>query len=207
MAKDKFDYFDAMMNQGKFALQEAQMLTMILNDFDPNTLPQQVEAMHEIENAADKQNHEIFTHIATEFLTPIDREDIAETAQRLDDIVDYVEDVAQQLYMYDIQEVYPPAIDMAKIIERSTAALVKALDEFRNFKKSKTLSSMIIEVNNLEEEADQIYSQSVRNLYKNYVESPVFIMGWGNVFLRMERCVDSCENVTDMMATIALKNS
>ncbi|MDR0501632.1 MAG: DUF47 family protein [Coriobacteriales bacterium] len=207
MAKQKFDYFEALERQGEFACKEAGMLVEVFRDFNIEALPSRIEAIHAIENAADDQNHELFTHIATEFLPPIDREDIAEMAHRLDDIVDYVDDVVQQLYMYNILELYPKALEFAELIERATNALVVALKEFRHFKKAKILGERIIEVNDLEEEADKLYFATIRDLYTNYVDKPVYIMAWSNVFLRMERCIDACENVVDMMATVVLKNS
>ncbi|MCL1797750.1 MAG: DUF47 family protein [Eggerthellaceae bacterium] len=207
MAREKFDYFGALQRQGEYACEEARMLIEVLKNFDPATLSEKMEALHEIENAADQQNHEIFTHVATEFLTPIEKEDIVELAHRLDDICDYTDDVAQQLYMFDIKEIYPNAIAMAEIIEQATIRLVSALKEFRNFRKSSTLSDHVIEVNDLEEEADKLYLLSIRDLYSNHTDEPVYIMSWSNVFARMERCIDACENVVDMMGTIALKNS
>jgi len=207
MPRVKYDYFEALERQGAFAHQEALMLIEILKDFDAAELPAKVAAIHEIENAADELNHEIFTRIATEFLTPIDREDIAEMALRLDDIVDYVEDVVQQLHMYNIQDIHPPAFEMAELIEKSTAALVGSLKEFRNFKKSKALAERVIDVNALEEEADRLYFRTIRDLHMNYVDRPVFIIAWSNLFQRMERCIDACENVSDMMRTVALKNT
>jgi predicted phosphate transport protein (TIGR00153 family) len=193
--------------QGEYACEEARKLVDVLRDFDPNKVPEHLEAMHEIENAADEQNHQIFTHLAKEFITPIDREDIIEMAHRLDDIVDYTEDVLQQIYMYGIQDLYEKALPMAVIMERATTALFGALGEFRNFKKSGPLADKVIEVNNFEEEADRLYIESIRDLYMNHVDDPLYILTWSNVFSRMERCTDACENVADMMSTILLKNS
>ena len=187
------------------------MLVEVLNHFDPETLMEKVAAMHAIENAADEQNHEIFQNVVTEFLTPIEREDIVELAHRLDDIADYIDDVVQQLYMFDIREIYSEAIKMAELIVRATAALVAALQEFRNFRKAKgktgTFHSHVVGVNDIEEEADRLYLLSIRDLYSNHTDQPVYIMAWSNIFMRMERCIDACENVVDMLGTIVLKNS
>lgn len=205
--KEKFDYFSALERLGECATQEAHLLIEILQGFDPATLKKRVAEMHDIENAADQQLHELFTHIATEFLTPIEREDIAEISYKLDDVVDYIDDVVQQMYMYDIQEIYEPSLEMANLILKATEALRGCLEEFRNFKKSKTLEERIITVNDLEDEADTLFFSTVRELFKNHVDSPVFIMAWNNIFLSMERCIDACESATDIMATVALKNS
>ena len=207
MSRLKYDFFGALVKLGEYASDEAKMLLEVLQHYDPDKVLEYVSAIHEIENAADVQTHQIFTHIATEFLTPIDREDIAEITLFLDDIVDNIDDVAQQLYMFDIQKIHPPSIEMAEIIVQATAALLDVLKEFLNFKRSKTLSGYIIIVNDLEEEADRIYSRTIRDLYKNYVETPVFIMAWSNLFQCLERCIDACENVTDRLATAVLKNT
>jgi predicted phosphate transport protein (TIGR00153 family) len=207
VAKTRYDYFDALTRQGEYACEEAKKLVDVLRSFDPQMVPEQLVAMHAIENAADEQNHQIFTRLAREFITPIDREDIIEMAHRLDDIVDYTEDVLQQIYMYDVQVLYEKALPMAVLMERSTATLYGALQEFRNFKKGGSLAEKIIEVNNYEEEADHLYTESIRDLYMNYSDDPLYILKWSNVFSRMERCTDACENVADMMATIILKNN
>jgi len=207
MARGKFDFFTAFESQGKYANDEAQLLLDELKDFNPDTLLARVEAMHEIENAADQQNHELFTNVATVFLPPLEREDIVELAQRLDDIVDYIDDVMQQLYMFNIQKLHPNALEVAQLIVRATDALFVALKEFRNFRKSKVLTEHVIQVNNIEEEADALYFRVIRDLYINHTDDPVFILAWSNIFQRMERCIDTCENVGDMLGTIILKNS
>jgi predicted phosphate transport protein (TIGR00153 family) len=207
MAKPRFDYFDALANQGEYSCQEARLLLEALTHFDPKRAEENTLAMHEIENAADGQTHELFLHIAKEFITPIDREDIIELAQELDDVVDYIEDVSQQLYMYDVRSVHPNALDMVELIVKVTEALYGALKEFRNFKQKGPLSELIIVVNDIEEEADKLFLVSMRDLYKNHTDEPVYIMIWSNMFARMERCIDACEHVADMMATVILKNS
>jgi len=207
MPRGKFDFFTAFENQAKSANEEARMLIDVFKEFDPQTLLVRVDAMHEIENAADQQNHEIFTHVATEFLPPLEREDIVELAHRLDDIVDYIDDVVQQMYMFNILELHPNALEIAQLIEKATMALAVALKEFRNFRKSKVLNDHVIQVNNIEEEADALYFQTLRDLYTNHTDTPVYIMAWSNIFLRMERCIDACENVVDMLGTVILKNS
>ena len=207
MSRLKYDFFGALVNLGEYASEEAKLLLEVLENYDPKKIREYLSTIHEIENKADKQTHQIFTHIATEFLTPIDREDIAEITLCLDDIVDNIDDVVQQLYMFDIREIHPPAIEMARIIVKATDALLDVLREFSNFKRSKTLSGYIITVNDLEEEADKLFVRTIRDLFKKYVDTPVFIMAWSSLFQRLERCIDSCESVTDRLATAVLKNT
>lgn len=207
MVKLSFDYFDAFERLTAHAQKEAQFLLSILRNFDPKTVEDDLERMHEIEHAADEENHQIYTHLASEFMTPIEREDIISLAQHLDDIVDYIEDVVQRLYMFNVDYIPRDAIEMAVLIEKSTDVLAAAMKDFRNFKKSKTLEQLLINVNDYEEDADKIYIEATRYLYLNHADDPVFIMAWSAILTRLERCLDSCENTADIMATIIMKNS
>lgn len=207
MVKLSFDYFDAFERLAAHAQREAAFLHNILRNFNPETVIQDLEHMHEIEHAADEENHQIFTHLASEFMTPIEREDIVSMAQHLDDIIDYIEDVVQRLYMFNVDYVPRDAIEMAVLIEKSTDVLAAAMKDFRNFKKSKTLDQLLINVNDYEEEADKIYIEATRYLHLNHRDDPLFVLAWGTIYTRLERCLDSCENTADIMATIIMKNS
>ena len=84
MPKAKFNYFDAFERIAEHACKEAKMLNDILNNYSPNDLAEQIVKLHEIENAADMENHEIYRHLAHEFVTPIEREDIVTLANHAD---------------------------------------------------------------------------------------------------------------------------
>ncbi|MDR3136655.1 MAG: DUF47 family protein [Coriobacteriales bacterium] len=207
MAKSKFNYFDAFERLAEYACKEAELLHQIYRDFSPETVAESLQRMHELENKADDDNHEIYKHLANEFVTPIEREDIITLAHHLDNIVDFIEDVVQRLYMFNVTYIPRAAIEMVVLIEKSTMALFAALKDFRNFKKSKTLEQLLISVNDYEEEADKTYLEAIRDLYVNHTNDPVYILAWNNLYARMEKCVDACENTATIMSTIIMKNN
>lgn len=204
--KPKFDYFDAFLRIGTLADEEADKLLEILNEFNPDNIHTELDAMHEIENAADLVNHEVYTHIVSEFITPLEREDIVSLTQELDEVVDYVEDILQRIYMFNIREIIPEALDMVTIIAKSTEALRQVLIEFPNYKKSKTIKQYIVDVNNYEEEGDRLYIETLHKLYSS-PEDPVKVIAWTKTFDRLERCCDACEHVADVITTIIMKNT
>ncbi len=207
MSKIKFNYFDAFERIGEFACKEAAMLNSILREYDPKKMGEHVQIVHEIENEADLENHQVYKHLADEFVPPIDREDIATLVQNLDDIVDYIDDVVQRLFMFNIQEIPTPALEMGELIEKSCTALSVALKDFRNFKKSKTLDQMLISVNDYEEEADRLYFYAVHDLFTKRADDPLYVMSWYHILVSMERCVDSTEDVATTVSTIIMKNT
>jgi uncharacterized protein Yka (UPF0111/DUF47 family) len=207
MPRIKYNYFDAFERQADFAGRAAALLTRTIDEFDGAVSMYQLTQMHELEHGADDENHELHAHIALEFVTPIEREDIIAMARYLDDIVDGIESVLQRMYMLNVKAVPPQALAMAHIIEKSCGSISAAMKDFRNFKRSKELNSLLIAVDDAEEEADAIYLEAVRDLYINHTDEPLYVMQWNNVFSRMESCCDACETAGTAMGTIILKNS
>ncbi|MBS5451562.1 MAG: DUF47 family protein [Coriobacteriia bacterium] len=208
--KHRFDYFDAFERQSELACQEAKVLVGLLEDFRPREEGwgmARLAEMHAIENEADNVNHDIMTNLAEEFMPPLDREDISELAQYLDDVVDDIEEVVQHLYMYNIMELHPNALKVAHIISESTEALLEAMKVFREFKKPKKLNRLLAAVHDKESLGDDLYIESKRDLFVNHADGPAaYLIAWNSMFSHMEQCCDACEHVASLMRTIAIKN-
>ena len=206
--KDKFDYFNAFEQLTHLAVEEADLLIQAIEEYTtPENLLPHVTKAHELEHRGDVINHEVFTNIATDFITPLEREDLVGITQNLDNVLDYLEDVFQCFYMYDIQFMQEDALDFAKLIKNSCEALDTAMGNFRNFKKNRMYREYIVNVNDYEEEADQLYLQTIRKLFKTYRDKPLVAHVWADIFNRMEKCSDATEHVADVMSTVYLKNS
>lgn len=205
--KNKFDYFDAFEKQTEVAVEEAELLIKAIKGFtEAQNLKESMEEAHALEHKGDEINHAIFKTVATDFITPIEREDIIGLAQFLDDIVDYIEDVMQRFYMYDVHFMHKDALEFAYLIKKSCEALDKAMEDFRNFKKSKTFKELIVDVNTYEEEADQLYMRVIHDLHTIDRDNPMRVLVWSQIFDRMEKCCDACEHAADTMNSILLKN-
>lgn len=205
--KKKFDYFDAFEKQTEIAIKEAELLIETIENFtSADKLDEPMAYAHNYEHDGDVISHDIFKTIATDFITPFDREDIIGLSQNLDTIIDLIEEVMQLFYMYDIHEMHEQAITFAKYIKKCCVALSDAMSDFRNFKKSKKFKHLIVQVNTYEEEADGLYMEVIRGLHTNDRERPMRVHVWSGIFERMEECCDACEHAADAMSTILLKN-
>lgn len=204
--KSAYDYFNAFLRIANFADDEAKRIQKIFLSFDPETIDARLTEMHAIEHFADLVTHEIYSNIVTEFITPIDREDILNLTNELDDVVDYIEDIMQRIYMFNIRTIIPEANEMIDIIAKSTSSLKLALEEFPNYKKSKTIMQYLIEVNTYEEQADQLYIRTLHKLFSSD-EDPKKLFAWTKTFDRLERCTDAAEHAADVITSIMAKNS
>lgn len=103
MAKkpDSF-YFDNYVACADLAVQAAELLIKIFENFDPAQIHDMLEEMHAIEHAADKKHHELEDALLTAFITPLEREDLDLMSCALDTVLDRIEGVVQRVYFTNI---------------------------------------------------------------------------------------------------------
>lgn len=206
--KEKHDYFAAFQKQAELALEEANLLIQVIEEFTTaDAVQEYMPRAHEIENEGDDINHQNFQAIAVDFITPIDRDDVLSISQSLDEVIDEIEDVIQEFYIMNIHFMHHDALELAQIIQKGCEALIEATKEFQNFKKSPSFRQAVIDANSLEEAADTLYATLIRNLHTVDHENPMRVLVWSRIFTKMERCTDVVEHVADVMNSVLLKNS
>lgn len=206
MRKKDTNYYRLFIEMGEYSVTAAELLDKTLNNFDYNKIDELTLAIHKIEHEADIKRHELLEKLAKEFMTPIEREDILHLADKIDNVIDSIEEIMMRIYMYNIKEIKTESLKLTEAIVRSTKALVSALKEFENFRKSKELKARLIEVKTLEEKSDEIYIQAVRKLYSEESDA-VKVVAWTNLYDAIEVVSDRCEHVCNIIESVILKNS
>lgn len=206
MAKgDKF-YFDNFAASTALSKEAAVYLVNCLENYNPDNIEQMMQQMHDVEHRADVKKHEMNAALAKAFVTPVDREDLDMLSHQLDDVTDKIEEVLQMFYINNIQTIQPAAIEFAKKIVKSCELLSVLIGEFENFKRSKKIHSLIVELNDVEEECDKLYLTSLRDLSKNATDVLVTI-AWRDIYDCLEACADACEHVSECIGTVIMKNT
>ena len=146
MAKkpDSF-YFDNYVACADLAVQAAELLTKIFENFDPAQIHDMLDKMHAIEHAADKKHHELEDALLTAFITPLEREDLDLMSCSLDTVLDRIEGVVQRVYFTNIQSIHPDAIVIAHKVTDACRAMKDLMVELPNYRKSKTLRELVSE--------------------------------------------------------------
>lgn len=204
--KKNEDYFETFVKLVEYSCKAAALLNSIMNNFNAAQLRDKMAEMHAIEHAGDTERHDMIEKLVHEFITPIEREDIMDMADAIDNVTDTIEDVIMRMYMFNIQGVREHAVKMTEIIVKCCDALKEALKEFHNFRKSQTLHQLIIEINALEEQGDRLFTEATRHLYEN-CKQPIEVMAWDQTFHYLERCCDACEDVADVIENVIMKNT
>jgi uncharacterized protein Yka (UPF0111/DUF47 family) len=206
MRKKETDYFGLFIDLAEHSRQAALRLQDALEHYDPSNLPQQMEEMHQLEHSADQVKHTILHNLASEFISPIDREDILLLSNNLDDVTDAVEEVLQSLYMFHVEQIGENPRAFSILIVQCCENLKLMMEEFRHFRKSASLHERIVEMNRLENSGDSLYLKAMREVYATCTQAKE-LMAWTEILRHMEACCDICEHTANVVESVVMKNT
>jgi uncharacterized protein len=194
-------YFELFEEAGNNILESAELLDRLLNGYpDSKGLAQDIR---DREHDGDRITHDIIDRLNHTSVTPIDRQDILALASALDDIVDYIEEVADYLGLYKIEAPMDQAIKLAAVINQAAKQIAEAIPLLKGFHD---ISKFTVEVNRLENEGDRITREAVASLFDGGID-PMVVIRWKDLFERLEAAIDSTERVANILEGIVIKNS
>jgi len=164
-----------------------------------------IDTVQKIERQGDELTHSILTKLNQTFITPFDREDIHQLASSLDDVLDFVNASGARLVMYRITDPPPAAGELAKIILLQSQELQKAVSLLQKQKNGGVLSHCV-EINRLENEADQISQNGIATLFDNE-KDPINLIKTKELLEFLERATDKAEDAANVLETVVLKNT
>ena len=199
------DRFFGLLRSSANNLTEVSALLVDLMD-DYQNVQEKVAEIKRLEEVGDHIIHEIMRNLHLTFVTPLDREDIALLGDRLDDVVDSIEETARLMVEYQIPEPTEEAKALARIIVKAAETLQEAIGKlhFRGA-KLKSILPDAVEINRLENEADQIASQAVAKLFNDGLD-PIDVMKWRDIYQQLEIATDQCEDAANVLEGVVLKN-
>ncbi len=163
----------------------------------------QVDQIQRIEREGDELTHAILTKLNQTFITPFDREDIHQLASKLDDVLDFINAAGARLVMYRITAPPPAAAELAKIILMQSRELQKAVSLMQ---KNGNILAHCVEINRLENEADQVSQQAIAGLFERE-KDPINLIKIKELLEFLERATDKAEDVANVLETVVLKNT
>jgi len=195
-----FDLFDRM---PATVVSAANLLVELVENFE--NVKEQCQRMKEIEHQGDEISHEIYEQLNRTFITPLEPEEISRLASALDDIIDYIDGTAQQMYSYGITATDDSMVQLAKLIQLSVVEIEKAVNGIRTIKNPNLIEERCIEVNRLENVADSVLGHAIMDLFKT--EDAIAIIKLKDIYENLEIATDKCEDVANVLSDIAIRHS
>jgi predicted phosphate transport protein (TIGR00153 family) len=190
--------------QANVATRSAQAFLELVGDFA--NISSHTQKIADLEHEGDNLTHDLQNRIAATFITPLDKEDLRELSQALDDVTDYIEAAAARAELYRITETRADLGPLVEILGKVTKVTEEAVSELQNgFHKSKKLKDLLMEIHTLENESDRMFRKALSNLFHEPDADALNVIKWKELFDRIETAVDKCEDIAAILGTILVK--
>ncbi|TDC52166.1 DUF47 family protein [Jiangella ureilytica] len=160
-------------------------------------------ALKEVEHQGDEHTHDIIRRVNSTFVTPFDREDIYRLASALDDVLDDVDAALDLMVLYRVGDLPAGVGDMVDVLDRAAELTAEAMPRLRT---ASELTDYWIEVNRLENQADQVYRRLLARIFSGEYDA-LTVHKLKDVVDTLEDAVDGFETVANIVEQIAIKES
>lgn len=194
-----FDMFAAMAEN---LTHGARLMVELLENYE--NVPARVRAIKDIEHRGDDMTHALLTKLNQTFITPFDREDIHRLASSIDDVLDFINAAGERLVLYKISNPPEPAAALAKLIVRQSDQIAAAVGNLE--KNSQQVLEHCVEINRLEDEADQVCRQAIACLFE-HEKDPIGLIKVKELYEVLEMATDKAEDAANVLEAVVLKST
>jgi predicted phosphate transport protein (TIGR00153 family) len=199
--KDKL-FFDMFSKGAEISAQTAKELRSMMDEL--NNPEGKLEDMKKLEHEGDVITHSLIEHTKKMFITPLDREDIFNITKGIDNITDDIEAAAHRFYMYNVDKPTPESLLIIDKLVEATNELVVVMSEMKTLNKSELMIKKIIDINTIENEADDIYRKAIRNLFED-PQDILYVTKWKDLYKYLEDSIDACEKLANEIRGVVMK--
>jgi uncharacterized protein len=137
----------------------------------------------------------------------LDRDDIFELAEGLDNVTDAIDDVGDMVFLNGITQPLDPVTEQARVLVRAaehTSQGMRSLDRL----DPDRLNAYLTAIDDLEHEGDQLHRRVLAQLYEFTGEHPAqHMLRWKDVTDGIEHALDELAHVAHTVEGIVLKNA
>jgi predicted phosphate transport protein (TIGR00153 family) len=202
--KDGAAFYDLLEAQAEAACCASEAFERLASDFaHAAKLAHRIE---EIENEADHITHELANKVDSTFVTPLDKEDLNALSSQLDDVTDAIETASGYIALYQLTEARPDLPALAGCLVEATGAMQGAVSALRNLKGGReALHGVLVRVHDAENRGDRLYRHALADLLNSPGAAPILVIKWKAVYDSIEAALDSCEDVSNIVESVAVK--
>ena len=161
------------------------------------------------ERAADRITHEVNRTLHKTFITPIDREQIHQLINTMDDVADLIQDSAETMALYDVHHMTDDIVRLTDLSVKCCERLKDAVAMIEKVSEAATAEAALKtceEIDKLESDADRVMRSAMSRLFR---EEPDVreVIKLKAVYELLETITDKCEDVANLIEGIVLENS
>jgi predicted phosphate transport protein (TIGR00153 family) len=179
----------------------ARVLADLLADL--TDIDDRVQQLIDMERRGDDITREILRRLDKAIVTPFDREDIHALAERLDDVADRIRAVGDLVQLHHVESPLESTAQLSQLLARASDANVRMIGKLNRLRG---LHTEVEEINTIESEGDAIYRRGLAQLYSGEFKA-FAVLRWQDIVTELEEAIDGFEDVSYLVATIAVKHA
>jgi uncharacterized protein Yka (UPF0111/DUF47 family) len=196
-------FFDLFERQAAMVKEAAHQLITLTEDF--TSVKEKRQGIELLEHQGDQVTHDIYEQLNRTFITPLEPDEISRLASSLDEVLDYIDGSAEKMLYYGIEGTDAHMIELAKLIHMQTVELEGAVRGIRSLKDPRYIEERCIEVNRLENLADDVLAHAVTDLFRT--QHAITIIKLKDIYEHLETATDYCEDVANVLSDIAIRHT
>jgi len=196
-------FFDLFEQQAVIVSDAGHKLVNLTKDF--TDVKQKRKEIELLEQQGDDITHAIFERLNRTKNPPLAPSEISALASSLDEVLDYIDGSVEKMVYYGIESSDTYMIELAKLIHLSTVEIEAAVKNIRSIKDPSFIRDRCIEINRLENLADDVLAAAITSLFKT--NDPMTIIKMKDVYDWLEIATDKCEDIADVLSDIAFHHT
>jgi predicted phosphate transport protein (TIGR00153 family) len=199
--------FFALFNQHAALVVEgaAAIVEMLGNYADGAQRDEYVAKIQAIEHKADEVTHQTVALMHNTFVTPFDRDQINKLIQRMDDILDLMQDTAESLTLYDVNVLTAEVRHLANLVQLACGKVHDAVVQLSSMDNGKAILKICQEVDALESDADRVMRAAISRLFREEKDVRQLVK-LKAVYELLELTTDKCQDVALVIEGVVLEN-
>jgi uncharacterized protein len=195
-----FDYFESHTSLSVKLLEE---MLAILNN--PTQLSEGAKSIKKLESELDQIEVACVEALHKTFITPFERTEIYKLVKRMDDVANCMNAALSRMDLYEIEVVRPEAIEMVTIVYNCSIEIGYAVKLLRDMKNIEEIRKHCSKIRKFESDGDKLFKSAIKNLF--HEKDAVVIIKWKEIFDRIEKGIDRCQDVANIIEEVTIENA
>lgn len=161
------------------------------------------------EHACDDVVKEVHRRLHKTFITPIDRDQIFDLINTMDDVADLIQNGTEAMHLYNVKQMTVEMLHMAQLCKQCCIGVKNAVGMLKDISEPEVAKAALKtcdEIDQLESGADRLLSTAITKLFREDIEVRELIK-LQRIYELLEEVTDKCEDVANLVEGIVLENS
>jgi uncharacterized protein Yka (UPF0111/DUF47 family) len=196
-------FYDLLERQAAIVTEAAHQLVTLTRDF--TSVKDKRHGIELLEHRGDQITHDIYERLNRTRNPPLPAAEISRLASSLDEVLDYIDGSAEKMLYYGIEASDIYMVELAKLIHLSAVEIEGAVKGIRSIRDPRFIEERCIELNRLENIADDVLADAITNLFRS--GDPMTVIKLKDIYDWLEIATDNCEDVANVLSDIAIRHS